>query len=292
MKYRYLLALLLMVTNNTYSQDYEPMLGDSNIWYVFSCPEGCYTEIIQAFNDTIFNEKKYKMIKYYGFIREDTLSRKVYFKYIYGNRDILWFDFSLEVGDSILLETMINQNIYSMGYYKVDSVSFVNTLLGKKNAIYLRSPPGEYDKISYPVWIEGIGTTGNIVYRGYHPSVENMGELGCLFKDGALVYKSALAIEMNTCKLSGPSAIETANNNIITIYPNPFTDQLKIEELPSENLIIEIYDIFGRLNYQKYINSSPTHNIITDNINSGLYILRITNTDTGKVVTKRIIVKR
>ena len=193
MKCKCIIILIIILSIKTYSQDYEPMLGDSNVWYVFSYPEVYNTEIYQAFDDTIFNEKKYKVIRYYGFIREDTSSRRVYFNYVYINKDILWFDFYLNEGDSILLETAINNNIHPMGFYTVDSVSSVSTLKGKRKIIYLRSPPGEHDKISYPVWIEGIGTTGNIIYRGHHPGIYSMGELGCFFKDSELVYKSSPA---------------------------------------------------------------------------------------------------
>jgi len=82
------------------------------------------------------------------------------------------------------------------------------------------------------------------------------------------------------------------NECIINVHPIPFYDQLTIVGLPNENLLIEIYDIFGRLNYARNFHSNPTHIINTSYLNSGLYIVRIRNSDTGKVVTNRIIVKR
>jgi hypothetical protein len=85
---------------------------------------------------------------------------------------------------------------------------------------------------------------------------------------------------------------ELKSNENLNLFPNPFKSQLNLEGLPNENLFIEIYDIFGKLTYSRKIRSISTHTVNTTGINSGLYILRIRNSDTGKVVANRIIVKR
>ena len=97
---------------------------------------------------------------------------------------------------------------------------------------------------------------------------------------------------MGSCNTNNPGSNNSIRLSIITIYPNPFKDQLTLKGFPNDNLSIEIFDIFGRLSYIKDVHSSITQNINTENLNSDLYIVRIRNSDTGKVVAKRIIVKR
>ena len=85
---------------------------------------------------------------------------------------------------------------------------------------------------------------------------------------------------------------ELESNNTTSLYPNPFNDQLTIEGLPNEYLLFEIYDLFGRLVFQdnEYIDGSITIN--TADIKPGVYLLRVRDTDSGQMITSKIIVKR
>jgi hypothetical protein len=76
------------------------------------------------------------------------------------------------------------------------------------------------------------------------------------------------------------------------IYPNPFTDQLTIEGLPNDDLLIEIYDLFGRA---VYLDTRPSDNSITistADIKAGLYLLRVRDTDSSQTITSKKIVKQ
>ena len=78
----------------------------------------------------------------------------------------------------------------------------------------------------------------------------------------------------------------------IYIYPNPFDEQLYIEGLPNEQLIIEIYDLFGREFYRAVVNSVGSYSVTTGKINPGLYLIRVRSTDKGGGGTSKIIFKK
>jgi putative transposon-encoded protein len=81
--------------------------------------------------------------------------------------------------------------------------------------------------------------------------------------------------------------IETVEADVVKIYPNPTTGQLKIEngELKIEN--IAIYDMMGQT--VSYLMSHISHPISIDisNLPSGIYFIRI-RTEAG-IVTKKIV---
>jgi hypothetical protein len=184
-------------------QEYIPMLGNSNQWYILRTFEGRYTYIFTTQGDTLINNKSYKILGrqgvYYipGFIREDTLERKVYMmpNSIKDTFEIVYFDFSLNENDSIFIYSI---NYDSLGYFRVDSVRYISTLGGLRKAIYLNDPRIVYD-IPAPVWVEGIGTLGSIEYRESPSESYNAGELSCYFKDGVKIYQSEFSKSLDTC---------------------------------------------------------------------------------------------
>lgn len=138
-------------------------------------------------NDTIFfrvfeaQDSLQQNWSHIGYLREDTLSKKVYFSG--GNLDIigLIYDFGLSVGDSVII------NNYYAGYEDllmvcegIDSVNINGTY---KKEFYLRAPYyGTYDS-----WIEGIGSRFGILYSGYNaPGGEK--DLLCCSQNDAVIY--------------------------------------------------------------------------------------------------------
>lgn len=95
-----------------------------------------------------------------GYIREDTLTSQVFFRKWDGEG--LIYDFSLQVSDSVTIDN------YYAGFEDVtlicgniDSVN-INGQLKKRIYLY-RYYPSEYPA---DIWIEGIGSTGGLLYSG------------------------------------------------------------------------------------------------------------------------------
>lgn len=76
-----------------------------------------------------------------------------------------------------------------------------------------------------------------------------------------------------------------ANENALSVYPNPTTSFLNIKH-DDEPLQIQIFDMSGKLVYQVMDNYYPIKELNVSNLNKGLYIIAITNKNNHKRVAK------
>lgn len=285
-----LLGFLIILDCN--SQDYIPILGDSNVWYIITQGEGYGTEIIHTVDDTIIDDKQYIITDGTGYLYEDTIEKKVYKRDPWWGKEILLYDFSILEGDSIQLQYLdIGGIVKNYDKYIVDSIGLFQLVGIESRAIYLSGKSGPSDYYEHPIWIEGMGSLGNLQYSAYEPDIWNLGELACYYKNGELLYQSSLSKELGRCDIN-TSFIDSKSLQTINIHPNPFTDQFTIEGLPIGKISIEIYDIFGRKIYQDITHFVNSHIINTSGINPGIYLIRIRNTNNGDTLTSKIIIKR
>jgi hypothetical protein len=123
--------------------------------------------------------------------------------------------------------------------------------------------------------IRGISQTydGGYLFTGYDGGQNNI-----VMKSDSL---------LNLPLSEGWNAIDVPDNNQnITYYPNPVSNTLSIKSSP-EMLIkdLKLYDMYGRIVFQKQANNN-TIKLDVNNIESGIYILRINNKYSGKVLIK------
>ncbi len=83
-------------------------------------------------------------------------------------------------------------------------------------------------------------------------------------------------------------------NLTVKLYPNPVSPSgsMKVETSAGKNLLISIYDLKGRLYYQK--ENPQSHRpleIPMDQFQRGMYLLRITDQEKGISISKRFIVR-
>ncbi|WP_417854926.1 endonuclease [Xanthomarina gelatinilytica] len=85
------------------------------------------------------------------------------------------------------------------------------------------------------------------------------------------------------------SNLDTENYDLdkISVYPNPVSNQLNIQLNSIEKTQIEIYNILGKRVLTKTIHQSQS--IQLDNLNSGVYILKLTQGNT--TISKKLIKK-
>ncbi|MBK8657845.1 MAG: aryl-sulfate sulfotransferase [Bacteroidetes bacterium] len=84
-----------------------------------------------------------------------------------------------------------------------------------------------------------------------------------------------------------PNAVETfTNGNTISIYPNPFSNQLMLQCLTNENFTFTLYDMQGQRILQQTYSNSTTLN--TSQLADGLYFYELRNSKgtlkTGKLI--------
>ncbi|MBI4649256.1 MAG: T9SS type A sorting domain-containing protein [Bacteroidia bacterium] len=210
------LFIAFIIPAFSFSQEYHPMLGDTNVWKVRYYFESIITETFVTKGDTTIDSLTYKIIGWasgtneFAYLREDTLEKKVYCRppaYINFSSEYVFYDFSLIENDSILLFDYYYDypgNFDTLGYYYVDSIRLINTYEGQRKIFYFSKPSAQFWE--YPVWIEGVGTLGHPLHPGQSP-IEGPygGEFGyllsCFFRNDILVYQSQESIEYETCDI-------------------------------------------------------------------------------------------
>jgi hypothetical protein len=96
------------------------------------------------------------------------------------------------------------------------------------------------------------------------------------------------SIEINRIQIVDPTTLSTeellANN--FSIYPNPASDFVNVKSLQGAN--IEVYNIVGKL-VKSEISQSNEHAMNVSDLNSGIYLLKLTSED--KSASKKLIIE-
>ena len=239
-----LLLVLLCVPLMTLSQQtYNEMLTHDIEWQLTSCNNGCITDVYFIDGDTIYNGYNYFILNGYHFIsktfwlREDIQNQTVYMSFVYNNirKEVLLYDFDLEIGDSINISNPISPFVTNPGYYIVDSLVSLELQNGLYYEVfYLSSSSVNINESA--VWIEGIGSLSLINAPGGTPNVNGPGKLSCYFNKGDLVYSQLDSI--NTC-----------------ILVNQVTSSELLNSRINNRKLINVVDIFGR-------KTTPVSNIL------------------------------
>ncbi|PLX08839.1 MAG: hypothetical protein C0596_05965 [Marinilabiliales bacterium] len=160
-----------------------------------------------------------------GAIREDTLQKKVYFHNF--TNEIVLYDFSLEVDDTIYYSTNLN---YNLDYYKVvNSISTIEVSGQLRKVWYLTNSYMDMPDI----WIEGIGS----VYRYglLYPNDPDIVMDASTPIFGCFSHDTITYIVTDVCASGCPCndwLVENEENvnkdEIINIFPNPVKNCLKL----------------------------------------------------------------
>ena len=237
------LLLLFFPLVTLSQQTYNEMLNHDIEWQLTSCNNGCITDVYFIDSDTIYNGYNYFILDGYHFIsktfwlREDIQNQTVYMSFVYNNirKEVLLYDFDMEIGDSINISNPISPFVTNPGYYIVDSLVSLELQNGLYYEVfYLSSSSVNINESA--VWIEGIGSLSLINAPGGTPNVNGPGKLSCYFNKGDLVYSQLDSI--NTC-----------------ILVNQVTSSELLNSRINNRKLINVVDIFGR-------KTTPVSNIL------------------------------
>lgn len=325
MKKIYSIFILFLFSENIQSQAYFKMLDkDTTVWQHFDChlaveykssssTVNFYNYPVAALDTITINNQVYhklyelsvppinfstKQLK--GYMREDTVARKVYFRENAGSPEYLLYNFSLNAGDTTYL-AFPNYSSYN-GYYKVDSIVTKNERCGPRKHFFLRKPFAGNTSVNYVEYIESIGSTFHVMYiynfanafggciigntaSCYHPWTYG---LACKHDKNTKRYQSCTVFEafQNSCMTPYDSCrygnhcsgfkTRTIEANIY-LYPNPASGKVnvKFEDRDAHSVAIEIYDLTGKLLMRKAQQQVTNEmEIILKDITSGYYILK------------------
>jgi len=86
--------------------------------------------------------------------------------------------------------------------------------------------------------------------------------------------------------LDGSSSTYEINNSIVQIYPNPVTDEIRLEIEGGLNYQVEIFDLLGKLVFS----GRQTQSISVDNLSEGTYVVKIQDLNSNQYLTENVIV--
>lgn len=99
---------------------------------------------------------------------------------------------------------------------------------------------------------------------------------------------------LNVCSQQAPLSVDKSELSDFVIYPNPSTGNFNVKftsQSSSEKIQIAVFDMSGRVIFNNEYSNEPVfnQNIQLNNVQSGVYLVRIENGDSKEV--KRIIIK-
>jgi hypothetical protein len=276
--------------------------------------------------DTLIDSLTYKIVMHeeyfqpclFGFMREDTATRRVYFRSHQDTAEYVLYDFSQQPGDTLYFNFPQGPGVFSSGWYTLDSIRTVSITAGTRPAFYYHNP-----NAAQPfVVIESVGWHGAMNYRettemyigwpfGQCPGYQHQfSQFLICFNHSSHVYFDSCAYTLATqlvgqgvqltdsCSFSYFSGGIAENNMLrsFTLQPNPAVNrvQLTLELQQQAATTIRISDLTGRLVQQeqfgKLSGGNHTLDLHVENLQPGVY--SITCVTGEAAVTRKLIIQR
>lgn len=292
-----LLIILFALNASAQSNVYHPFPEDTATWitdnYASICSGYCGSNYYAMKGDTVINNQSYNKLysrygqfyyiipplfpnpgvvganfsacSYAGAIRQDSISKRVYFIDSTLTTDTLLYDFNIAIGDTI-------QTWYTRVWVSdLLIVSAIDSVLIKgsyhKRFNFLNSTPGTNMSL-----IEGVGWTGDLL-NGLLFSPDGAINLACF--DGDFPGQQWLAFN-NECSVSLDCSItiglkEEVKYKSLPVFPNPFNDKLNFIMANNQPAVITIYDMAYRKLLQQEFMGVITLN--TESFAKGMYLI-------------------
>lgn len=282
-----ILALFYSINVLSQTDVYHPFLHDEAEWSLLFAYESFepfdtiyYVQNFHSGGDSLIAGQIY--IKYklgagvFFLFRDDVANKKVYTLYDDGvtQKDTLLYDFNLAVGASA------SHSIEFLNYPDAQVADVDSIFIGDNYRTRIKI---EYTNETFPdsaYWIEGIGST-NGIHSGPYDIFElpSYRKLICYSEASETLYLD-LQDWYNCDSIlidQGPIIIDNKNNNLLSIFPNPFADFLYVKGdafLINSIINARLIDLNGVFVSQIKIESDKLI-FINQNFASGIYFLII-----------------
>jgi hypothetical protein len=135
-----------------------------------------------------------------------------------------------------------------------------------------------------PVFEDGDSLSGSSLTTTFFEATNDAGAITVKFISDVSVIESGWDITVSCTTLSN----EEFSENYFSIFPNPVTSELNLKSLtPLDNMII--YDISGRIIFQKKLSQQLNTKVDLSQLNSGVYLMKVIKGRSS--IIKRIIKK-
>lgn len=343
-------CLQLSITDGTY----VPLLDSVNVWHYVSnlmpvlgnpgnnnsrssnCGPGSsnsgngFTEYTG--NDTMIDSYTYKILWsqtlnmwpvqqcVMGYLREDTIMRRIYFWDIDSAHETLLYDFGMGIGDTVTLRFSNSFSYYQTGVYKLDSIGSFNAqhTASPRKVFYLKKGAG-VNQVQLK-WVEGIGNMAELIYPYNRFSPWSSGMFPCpeyespgtdqvlvCYEHKQLDFYDACALGyvinnwcfnyLDTCNyyLICGGIQEVSSVASLEVFPNPAQKEinLKLEVKKADDFFIQVTDLQGRsisptYNLGKLGEGTHTQQVILPVAHQGLYFIQC-HTSEGSIYKKILL---
>lgn len=134
---------------------------------------------------------------------------------------------------------------------------------------------------------------GNFKYRHDTEATEGADKFTFTVSDGAGGWIGITPFEIILDESATTVGIEDIlADNLIRVYPNPVHDLLQIDlsAINPKTALIQLFDVQGRLVYQRILEKAANATIVTNNFENGIYFLRMTMEE--GTLSKKVVVQR
>jgi hypothetical protein len=213
-----------------------------------------------------------------GYLRQDTVAKKVYWRDQSMSNDTLLYDFSVNVGDTLKGLVAFCQ---TLTVHSIDSI-LIGTTYRKR--INYDVPP--FAPCPYSI-IEGIGGTSGLTYYYYGPA-EMGSELTCFSENGNLLYLNSCNPDTIPCGDLTVGVNEFPQNAQSLVFPNPFHSVINLQS-QQKNLPLKLffYDVLGKIHLETEI-TTELSTIDLSFLSKGVYFIKIEN-ESRKIEFKKIV---
>lgn len=251
-------------------------------------PSGASTIIYRTNGDTLISKREqiYRYTKieqtrdsslnnwnFRDFIREDTLQSKVYTYDKNQEQDFLLYDFSMEVGD-----TLVDEEFCISKVTVVDSIEIHNDQKRKRLLL-------EHDTYGFMYWIEGIGSSKGLFNRIQCYLDGPTTSLNCYFENKEKLYSNG-----SECFIVNTEEFLVLQQ--ISLFPNPANGylQLDLSEIAIPNLQIRIFSLLGQEMQNFSASTGQIQQIEVSDLASGVYFLGVEKE--GQIIWGEKFIKR
>jgi len=281
---------------------YQPLFGEYMTSYnvTYTVFDSYGTDSIYYVGEQVIEDVVYKAFEHQGgltwygnmsrqFIRAIEDNAKVYCYHPELEKEVLIFDLTLEVGDMF--------DLYGLGVYSIEPVCFTvdSVYIDKKGRKNVWLTDGYH---FYFQFIEGVGSTMSLFLNSLN-TLLGYPVLLCSKKDDMSSYfyyddsrdlyeiwSGAPTDEKGqpSCRLTYINVEDTTPGSL-SVFPNPFSESVCIENPDEELKILTLYDQSGRQVFREEVEGFSV--CIEPNLPLGAYALVI-ETASGKKYSKKI----
>lgn len=242
--------------------------------------------------DTIFGDKVYMKIfsqfsssgsggvYLQGGLREE--GKQILFYKVPENVEFLLYDFSLQVGDTLEVKRIVDQNIqpFTMRVLSIDSITLTDGL--HKRWKMKNIPATGF----HETWIEGIGSTFGLLNRTLGFLGGTPPRLNCTRQNGETIYTlpnySPCNFTLWLTECQEMVAVHAAEIASTVVFPNPFSDQLNVSMSAGDaSTTLRLFDCFGKLLRSADVSGQTTFTWQRDDLPAGIYFLKVENQGAG-----------